>query len=498
MTFNGTKKTDSQSKKRTEKERKDIASEIERRVLNLVVGVPYGIEKLIQLMDIVITDEIPTACVPIGQSPKLYINPGFVEEYCDTEEKLFSLILHELHHILLGHTRLYKRVTPQHNLAFDAIINAMLSRMNPEPSWTALFREYYKPNVFPFYFLRPPVGFPDTAVYPEEMPEQHRQILYQLYYRNGGSFHEIFHLLCKEITIIKVPFPIGDAQKSGSSSQNQQSGKKDSEGDGKTFTSEEIVDALLGNHGEDERGHEYHDNPEIFGAIRAIVERWPQPKDPIVGRSLNNIKSTLKVRIEKLPTPEQSVKRAIIAASSKGLIKHQKSKITKTKMIQQVYPSKDRRSFAFSASGHSNLLYRKRIPHEEFGIAPVRIYIDVSGSMNYYIPDIISAVVSCQKWVHTEVYTFSNGVVKTTIAELRTGYFSTTGGTDIIDVTKHIKDNNFRNVVLLTDGYVGPPSPETIAFIQNKTKLHVVLTMNGFQKDLEILKPKFHIFQTTD
>ena len=93
----------------------------------------------------------------------------------------------------------------------------------------------------------------------------------------------------------------------------------------KIFTREEIVDALLGNHGEDERGHEYHDNPEIFGAIRAIVERWPQPKDPIVGRSLNNIKSTLKVRVEKLPTPEQSVKRAIIAASSKGLIKHQKS-----------------------------------------------------------------------------------------------------------------------------------------------------------------------------
>ena len=45
-----------------------------------------------------------------------------------------------------------------------------------------------------------------------------------------------------------------------------------------------------------------HDNPEIFGAIRAIVERWPQPKDPIVGRSLNNIKSTLKVCIEKLHT----------------------------------------------------------------------------------------------------------------------------------------------------------------------------------------------------
>ena len=165
-------------------------------------------------------------------------------------------------------------------------------------------------------------------------------------------------------------------------------------------------------------------------------------------------------------------------------------------MIQQVYPSKDRRSFAFSASGHSNLLYRKQIPYEELGVAPVHIYVDVSGSMNHYLSDIVSAVVSCKKWVHTDIYTFSNGVVKTTIAELENGYFSTTGGTDIIAVTKHIKENNFKNIVLLTDGYVGPPSPETIAFIQKQTKFHVVLTMNGFKKDLEILNPKFHIFQT--
>ena len=97
-------------------------------------------------------------------------------------------------------------------------------------------------------FLRPPVGFPDTAVYPEKcLSNTDRSFHINSYYRNGGSFHEIFHLLYKEITIIKVPFPIGDTQTSGSPSQNQQSGKKSSEGDGKTFTREEIVDALLGN-----------------------------------------------------------------------------------------------------------------------------------------------------------------------------------------------------------------------------------------------------------
>ena len=36
-----------------------------------------------------------------------------------TDEALWTLVLHELHHVLLGHTRLYERISPLHNLAFD-------------------------------------------------------------------------------------------------------------------------------------------------------------------------------------------------------------------------------------------------------------------------------------------------------------------------------------------------------------------------------------------
>ena len=35
-------------------------------------------------------------------------------------------------------------------------------------------------------------------------------------------------------------------------------------GVGEVLEEHMIVDALLGNHDYDERGHEYHDNPEIF------------------------------------------------------------------------------------------------------------------------------------------------------------------------------------------------------------------------------------------
>ena len=496
----------------TAQEQKELSLAIERRIMNLVIGIPYGIEKLLKMMNIVVTDSIPTAAVPVGQSPKLYVNPIFIMEHCDTEEKLLTLILHELHHILLGHTRLYQRVTPQHNLAFDAIINAMLSRMNPKPAWTALFREYYAKDEFPFYFLRPPEGFPEKAEYPEHMPQRHRSIIDQMYYKNGGSFHELFHLLTKELRIIKVRVPVhGESlysQETGTSEDSfppenpeymEGQGGEDTEEDiqGKTFTDQMIFESLLGNHDHDERGHEYHDNPEIFAAIRAIVERWPQPKDPLVGRSFNNLKTQLQIHVEKPETPEMSVKKAIVAAAKKGTAKHKKYKTIKMRQLQQVYPTKDRRAFSIQAGGFPNLLYKKNLFYEESGIQPVHIYIDVSGSMGGFIADILSAVISCKEWIQTNLYTFSNGVEPTTIAALEKGLYTSTGGTDIIDVTKHIKENKFKNVVLLTDGYVGPPAKESISYIHG-IKFHVVLTKDGFRKDLEVLNPKFHVFQETN
>jgi hypothetical protein len=36
-----------------------------------------------------------------------------------TPEKLLMLIMHELHHVLLGHTRLFPRLTQIDNLVFD-------------------------------------------------------------------------------------------------------------------------------------------------------------------------------------------------------------------------------------------------------------------------------------------------------------------------------------------------------------------------------------------
>ena len=61
-------------------------------------------------------------------TPRLLLNKEFIEEYCSTDGDLFLLILHELHHVILGHTRLFPRGNKIDNIVFDAVINSMLAR----------------------------------------------------------------------------------------------------------------------------------------------------------------------------------------------------------------------------------------------------------------------------------------------------------------------------------------------------------------------------------
>ena len=153
--------------------------------------------KLLSLLEIEITPQVPTACVTLGTRSKLRINPEFVARHCQTDQRLVMLVLHELFHVLLGHTRLYERVTPVQNWAFDAVINATLSRILPQPEYTALFRDFYDNARFPDCFLRPPDNWKLGAApaIPRALrTKKHRALagLYQtLYSEHGCSYSEL-------------------------------------------------------------------------------------------------------------------------------------------------------------------------------------------------------------------------------------------------------------------------------------------------------------------
>ena len=120
-----------------------VDASLAERVLSSVPVSQQAFSKLLSLVDIRASEDIPTACVTLGGRSRLLLNPRFVETHCRTDESLAMLVMHELFHILLGHTRLFERVTPAQNIAFDAVINAQLCLLFPAPAYTALFRNLY-------------------------------------------------------------------------------------------------------------------------------------------------------------------------------------------------------------------------------------------------------------------------------------------------------------------------------------------------------------------
>ena len=115
------------------------AAAIRERIFNVLPSATYQMEKLFGLFDIEFSDETETACVECRTTPRLLLNKGFLDEYCRDDGDLFLLILHELYHVILGHTRLFPRVTPIDNIVFDAVINSMLCRTVGRTVGTRLF-----------------------------------------------------------------------------------------------------------------------------------------------------------------------------------------------------------------------------------------------------------------------------------------------------------------------------------------------------------------------
>lgn len=179
---------------------------ISERILDCFPSGTYALHALLQLLEIVETIEIDTAAVECLIQPRMLINPEFVETWAATPEKLLMLVMHELHHVLLGHTRLFPCVTRVDNLVFDAVINALLSRMFPAPEHTSFFTDFYSEDRFPECVLRPPAGwtlwhYPATppalrGKKRKELAAVHRA----LYSEKGATYYDIFDALRSHLT----------------------------------------------------------------------------------------------------------------------------------------------------------------------------------------------------------------------------------------------------------------------------------------------------------
>jgi hypothetical protein len=417
------------------------------RILDAFPSGSYGLLALLRLLDIVETAEVGTAAVECTSMPRLLINPQFVEAHAATPERLLMLVMHELHHVLLGHTRLFPRATPLDNIIFDAVINALLCRMFPKPEHTSFLTDFYSDERFPECLLRPPAGWTPSSPAPvppalESAKMGRLQAVYRaLYSETGANYRELYEALRALPPLESI--------------------------------------CLIGSHGTEP------DELEglVFDTVRSIVENWPQPPDPIRGRSWSDL-----LRLEKVHTRRgnRRILRALIrkVAGPRAAVR---SGFQGTGPAQSVTPIPygDRRAAVLRALGAQQLFYRaESTGRVRERCERVHVYLDVSGSIAGFKGALYGAVLDCRDLVHPSVHLFSDAVRDVSFAALRRGECPTTSGTSIECVAAHMKDHAVRRAVLLTDGWVGRPGAGAAGTLA-KVRLGVALTPQSNRDDLK-------------
>ena len=322
-------------------------STLSEQILDVFPSGSYALSGLLRLLDIVETESVPTAAVECLAQPRLLINPKFVAAHAETPEKLLMLVMHELHHVLLGHTTLFPRNTPTQNFVFDAVINGILCRMFPGAEYTAFFTDYYSATSFPECLLRPPVGWPgrvDTneaewQVTDPAARERIQEVHAALYSKSGASYFEVYQLLPRLL----------------------KSTAKDAK-DAKDISAEQadVSDIpLLGEHrAATEDGKLEHTSPVLFDIVRDLVEQWPQPPDPINGRSLAEVMTTSTISPQRKNPTNRALLRSLICKVADqrvaGRLLRRRPEATPT---VTAIPTFSRRGAVLQALGVQVLLY---------------------------------------------------------------------------------------------------------------------------------------------
>ncbi len=397
--------------------------------------------RLLGLLDIEATDAVPTAAVTLGGRSRLQVNPEFARQHCATDHDLVMLVLHELHHVALGHTRLFPRVTRAQNWAFDCVINAQLARLFPRPHWTRLFRTCYSADRFPEALLRPPEGWrtAEERWLPGRAGEVHRA----LYSDVSVSYRDLYDLLQPLM----------------------------SEATG--------LDVLLGNH---EPGEAEGIAPDVLKELRGILAEWPMVEQRS-GRDQGGERreDTVKHAERRMQAVAQ-IRRALLSVANVGECGARGAPAWQSSPSLLPYAPRPARSgFVRAALGSPALLHEAAVQvRRPLAQERTHVYLDVSGSMSGELPLVYAALQPLAALLHPRVHLFSTVIADIGLAQLARGVRIGTGGTDIGPVTDHMLEHRVRRAVIVTDGWVGNvPQEHARALARKRCRFAAVVSGHG-------------------
>ena len=432
--------------------RKENAT-ITRRLLASMPASKFEMQTLCRLADIQTSRALPTAAVECKRRPRLLINPDFVERHCQRDEHLFLLVMHELWHVMLAHTRMYPRATTAQNIAFDAIINAGLMREFSQPEYMGFFDKINPADKFPGCLLRPPVGWPKQPEYPTDVgPPGTEAMIRRLYPKNNSRryplplYEEVLRLLMKA-GFLTMPM-------------------------------------LIGNHD----GIPEHD-PLMKDMMRHVSANWPSTT---FGQGMNGAMVRHNVRISSSTEQAQRVfSRTLQQCLSNrpgGSRRRAKIAITAQGGVGVLPNPHDRLIPAKRRLGTPSTLWSQPVAMKvRANQHPSRsfVYLDVSGSMNFILSNLLHLMLPYVARGEAEVFQFSTEVRPLPYAELRKGRLATTGGTSINCVLKHVLEiePKVQRMLILTDGATGAPNPHFAQQLDDRGTKVIAVLPDGHRLD---------------
>ncbi len=434
-------------------------------VLSLVGVHTRALHAMLTVSSVEWSTEISTACVECVDRPRLLLNPDFVAKWCTTPQRLAALIMHELLHIALGHTRLYPQPTIAHNIAFDAIINrTVLETMRcaniDMVEYAALFTEFYSATNAPSFLLRPPSGWPDRPDWDASAgaPESLRAIHHQLYgSTRAGQSHGYQEVTYTDIidALRKSEVPLdGDLLLLG--------------GHGATATE---LAALSGTRDTD--AAQAYD-----GALQVLGGQLPG-----VGGIMDHVAVADTARTPALERTLVTLLMRACSTSPGGTTRFDWYQ----RPVRVVHRLHDRRAasrvFAYRQFGAPPpLLFDGHLLDRRPSPVNVAVYIDVSGSMDLVLPHLRRALLTVRARITPTLYWFSTEVVAATRGQLERGEFPTTGGTAIGPVIAHALSQRpeTRAAVIITDGWLESISRATAKSVRAAgVSLHLGILGSG-------------------
>ena len=400
-----------------------ITLEVVRQILKGALGFDSFTASFISQ----VTEDPGQPTASITKDGKLSYNPAFVNKHIRCKEDLFSLVFHELLHPMFNHF-IYKNGLVE-NIAADSIINAVISNVYSEESLNAhLFQKIYSAKGLEG-LLRP-----DSSLSNGRFKKAYDRLYSTSTGRDKITTGEL-------IITLKILLPFQEVT--------------------------QIL--LLGSHG---------------GKVDDSEGRWPQD---VLEKIAEDIKKSAVEKAGSMPGYYQtlmdmfmealrthlSIKRKILERFStsrkldkfKELFHHHRICTSPIPL----YPSK--RDLVLLASGFHPGFFHNQVTtfsRKDRGLA---IYLDVSGSVNDYLPKILGILQNLKREI-SSIFLFSNQVYEVPFQTLLKGNIKTTGGTDFDCIALSVVERKFDKAVIITDGYASMSEEN-----QAKLKKQGVLTL---------------------